>query len=153
MATKVKHGHSSAAGRSPTYKSWHGMKQRATNPNVAAAKHYTGRGIDMDPRWSEFTNFLADMGERPKGTTLDRIDNNRGYWKDNCRWATHDEQHSNKRTNVFIEWQGRRQTIQQWSKETGICFATLRYRMDAGWPVERVLSKKRYAKNQFTPPT
>lgn len=104
----------------------------------------------MDPRWADFVNFLADMGERPPNTTLDRIDNEKGYWKDNCRWATHEQQHNNKRTNIFIEWQGKRQTIQQWARETGICFTTIKSRLTAGWPVEDVFDTKRRAHNGYT---
>lgn len=147
---RVKHGHSSAAGRSPTYRSWHSMKQRALNPNCAAAKHYSERGIHICKRWLEFENFLADMGERPEGTNLERIDNDKGYSPSNCRWATQVEQMRNRRTNVFIEHEGKRQTVREWSLELGISFTTLRTRMKAGWKTERVLSTKRFAKNQFT---
>ena len=145
-----KHGHSSANGRSPTYRTWHGMKQRVTNPKANAANHYIERGITICDRWLDFKNFLADMGERPQGMTLERIDNDKGYEPGNCRWASQGEQMRNRRTNVFIEYKGKRQTVRDWSLELGIPFTTLRTRMQAGWSTERVLSTKRFAKNQFT---
>ena len=126
------------------------MKQRALNPNDINAKHYSERGITVCKRWLKFENFLADMGERPVGTSLDRIDNNKGYSPSNCRWVPQKEQMRNRRTNVFIEYNGKRQTVQDWSKELGISFTTLRTRMLAGWPVERILTTERFAKNQFT---
>lgn len=86
-----KHGHA-VGGVTPTYRIWEGMLHRCRNH-----PEYGGRGIDFDPRWAEFTNFLADMGERPPGLTLDRIDNDGGYWAKNCRWATYSVQNANQR--------------------------------------------------------
>lgn len=91
----------------PTYVSWHAMRQRVRDKNTAYAKRYVDRGIGCDPRWDLFENFLADMGERPpdpEGWTsrksywsLDRIDNDKGYGPDNCRWATPSEQQRGQR--------------------------------------------------------
>jgi hypothetical protein len=83
-----RHGHDGKGHRSPTYTSWVGMKTRVSNPNRHNSARYVSRGIDMDPRWQDFETFLADMGERPAGTTLEREDNDRGYWPSNdCIWA------------------------------------------------------------------
>ena len=80
-----------------TYSSWAHMKQRCDNPNNHAYEDYGGRDITYDPSWWWYENFLADMGPRPEGTTLDRKDNWKGYNKENCRWATHEEQQNNRR--------------------------------------------------------
>lgn len=72
------------------------MKMRCRNPNIHNASSYTGKGITFDPTWLDFNVFLHDMGIRPEGTTLDRIDNDKGYCKSNCRWATSREQWENR---------------------------------------------------------
>ena len=90
---KFKHGMSHA----PEYDSWQAMKERCRNPKTPGFENYGGRGISYDPRWEDFRAFYADMGERPEGTSLDRIDVNADYHKDNCRWATVGIQNFNRR--------------------------------------------------------
>lgn len=85
---------------SPTYSSWAGMKARCLNSKQASFKNYGGRGIKVCERWMDFRNFLQDMGERPEGMTIDRIDVNGGYEPGNCRWATSEQQASNKRNTI-----------------------------------------------------
>ncbi len=84
-------------GGTPTYFSWQAMIGRCTNPKHIAYPWYGARGITVCKRWRTFANFLADMGERPKGTTLDRKDNEKGYEPGNCRWATRIQQDANRR--------------------------------------------------------
>lgn len=97
MGRKHKHGHKAKGKASPTYVSWSNMIQRCTNPNHHRYPLYGGRGIEVCESWHLFVNFLADMGERPGGLTLDRENNDGNYEKDNCRWATNSEQNGNKR--------------------------------------------------------
>lgn len=94
-----KHGHTIGKRESPTYVSWASMIARCTQPTTANYKSYGGRGISVCARWKVFANFLDDMGERPPGMTIDRLDNNRNYDPDNCRWATHAQQSQNLRSN------------------------------------------------------
>lgn len=93
-----KHGHSWRNKKStPTYSSWRAMIQRCLNKKNKAYSRYGGNGISICERWENFENFLKDMGERPAGKTLDRINNKDGYNPDNCRWATIKEQSENRR--------------------------------------------------------
>lgn len=96
-AKKVQHGHSVGGKLSRTYTTWAQMKQRCNNPNKPEYKYYGGRGITVCAEWNDFASFLRDMGERPAGTELERIDNDAGYCLENCRWATHEENSRNRR--------------------------------------------------------
>lgn len=78
------------------------MKHRCDNPQDRCYQYYGGRGIGYDPRWARFENFLADMGERPEGLTLDRVDNDLGYSVDNCRWADAQTQSANRRPRAAV---------------------------------------------------
>jgi len=118
-----------------TYGIWQAMRNRCDRIH----QDYSCRGITYDQRWKVFENFLEDMGEAAEGMSIDRIDVNGNYHKDNCRWATREQQANNTRANVFIEWNGKRQTRAQWEREFGMRPTTLRSRIRAGWPMKRVM--------------
>ena len=91
------HGHGRHDDLSPEYRTWKAMRQRCMNPRAKNYRHYGGRGITVCERWNTFTNFLADMGPKPKGRSIDRINNDGNYEPSNCRWATPKEQAKNTR--------------------------------------------------------
>jgi hypothetical protein len=134
------HGHSTA-GVSPTYHSWCGMLARCTNPSHRSFARYGARGITVCDRWKQFDNFLADMGEKPDGTSLDRIDFNRGYIPGNCRWATPREQARNKRNNYLITIEGMTHCVAEWAELFGIRKDLIWERRQRGWSdVEAVVT-------------
>lgn len=126
----------------PTARSWKAMMARCYRPGVNGYKRYGGAGVAVDARWHSYDQFLADMGERPVGTTLDRIDNARGYEPGNCRWATGEQQANNRSTNRQVTAFGRTQTIAQWAREVGLSHRALHGRLKAGWEIERALSTR-----------
>jgi hypothetical protein len=137
---KTKHGHANARGCSSTYSSWLNMKNRCDNQQGQDYHHYGGRGIAYEPRWADFENFLADMGVKPKGLTLERVDNSRGYSKENCKWATRKDQSRNRRDNVRLTYKGETRVIGEWSEILGISKSAIRSRLAYGWSVEEALS-------------
>lgn len=112
----VKHGMS----QTPTYGSWAAMLDRCFQATDPDWNLYGGRGIKVDQRWLKFENFLADMGKRPEGTSIDRIDPNGDYCKENCRWATAKEQANNRRNNRFLTFKGATKTLAEWALELGL---------------------------------
>jgi hypothetical protein len=129
--------------KTPTWISWDSMIQRCTNPRHKSFADYGGRGIVICDDWWDFGRFLADMGERPKGTTLDRYpDLNGNYEPDNCRWATGKQQGNNRRSNVVLEFDGKKQTVAEWALELGIGPKTIGYRLRNGWTLEEALTMK-----------
>lgn len=136
---KTRHGHCANGRPSPTYASWESMWARCTSETHPVFHRYGGRGIVPCERWRSFEAFLADMGERPAGTTLDRIDNNKGYSPGNCRWATAAEQAANKRNNIRITIAGVTRIAAEWARERGLDRFTVFKRIQRGWdPVEAV---------------
>lgn len=132
-----------------TYVSWRQMWMRCSNPNVKQYQWYGARGIKVCDRWKDFKNFYADMGNRPEGLTLDRIDNDGDYEPSNCRWATQQEQQRNRRDNVWLTLNGQTLTLTEWGRQLGISKVTLCARLTRyGWSVERALTTPALVKSQ-----
>lgn len=132
-STNLKRGHVTSCGclrretsrshgksGTPTFQSWLAMRARCGRESHSDYSSYGGRGIVVCPHWSKFENFLSDMGERPAGTTLDRIDVNGHYEPSNCRWSTASAQQSNKRNNRVIAFEGRLKTRAAWMADLGL---------------------------------
>lgn len=137
----LKHGHSRVGQRSKTYRTWRGMVNRCVCKIHEHYHYYGGRGIQVCDRWIKFENFLEDMGESPSiDHSIDRINNERGYCKENCRWATHKEQCRNRRTNRLITFDGKTQCIAAWSEELNIKQNTIGFRLNRGWTIEETLT-------------
>jgi hypothetical protein len=116
------------------------MHTRVTCTGHYNFKNYGGRGIRICDRWHEFVNFLADMGPRPPGTTLDRIDTNGHYEAANCRWATTHEQRNNCRNTRYLTHDGVTRTAAQWTRFLKWPTHIIDDRLAAGWSVERTLA-------------
>jgi hypothetical protein len=133
--TQTKHG----MYKSKTYKVWFCIRQRCRNPKHVAFARYGGRGITVDPAWDDFRVFLADMGERPEGMQIDRIDNDVGYSKANCRWVTPEINQNNRSNNLWVEYDGQRVTVAQASRLSGVKENTIRERLKRGWTTEQAV--------------
>lgn len=120
-----KHGASRHGSVEPLYRVWLAMRERCNNPLNKAYKNYGGRGIAVCAEWEDYTVFVRDMGERPRGRSLDRIDNNGPYSKQNCRWATTREQAQNSRNARWITFNGETKVLSEWARTFGMPVPTL----------------------------
>lgn len=125
---------------SPTYKVWQAMHQRCGNLNNPGFHRYGGRGIKVCDRWNSFENFLADMGEKPAGMFIERVDNDGDYEPSNCRWATRSEQQRNRRNNRVVTHAGVTLCLKDWALRVGMPPNTLYGRLDKGWDFERAIT-------------
>lgn len=137
IENRVKHGHTNT----PEFLSWKSMVSRCTCQASISWPNYGGRGIKICDRWMDFENFLADMGNRPAGSSIDRIDNDGNYEPENCRWATRIEQGINRRTNTLIELNGVSKSLSEWERETGILSETIKQRICLGWSAKDALTR------------
>ena len=138
----ARHGAKANRKTNGTYSTWQGMKDRCHNPMSQAFSYYGGRGIVVCDRWrDDFQAFLADMGVRPRGMTIDRIDVNGNYEPSNCRWATDIEQARNRRSNRVITWRGETMTLIEWAARLSVNYDALRYRLDEGWPLDEAFTR------------
>lgn len=109
-----------------TYRIWKAMHTRCSNPNTRMYHRYGGRGIAVCGEWSSFEHFFADMGEAPKGMSIERVDNDKGYEKGNCRWATPAEQAHNMYLNRWVTYQGETKILADWARQFSVDPSTLR---------------------------
>lgn len=144
-----KHGHTTHNTQSPTYSSYQNMLARCHRESHPKYRSYGAKGITVCERWREsFENFLFDMGARPIGTTIDRIDGTLGYSKGNCRWASIERQQANIRTNVNVTFNGRTQNISAWARELGLDASNLAWRLRQGWTVEQAMTTTPHTGNR-----
>lgn len=134
------HSRKEGAG-TPTYTVWYDIKRRCFNTKYPQYKDYGGRGIGVCERWLTFKNFLEDMGERPPGLTIERLNNDLGYSPENCVWADRTQQCSNTRRSVKLTLNGRVKTVSGWARELGVSPHTLYSRISLGWSSQRVLAE------------
>lgn len=132
----LKHGMS----KTKIYGIWRSMRSRCENPATAAYKDYGARGISVCERWKSFENFYEDMGERPEGKSLDRIDNSKGYSPENCVWSTSKSQSRNRRGLRTATANGQTKSLGEWAEETGLSVSTLWNRLQLGWSDEDAIN-------------
>lgn len=124
----------------PFYNVWVAMKARCDIPTNKSYKNYGARGIGYSRKWVTFEGFLEDMYENYKPwLSLDRIDNNKGYSKENCRWADAATQASNTRRNKYVEYQNEKLTVSQLARKFNMKPQTLNHRLKNGWDIEKAL--------------
>lgn len=125
-----------------THRIWSGIIKRCTNPKDYSYHRYGGRGITVCERWlTSFQAFYDDMGECPDGLSIERIDVNKGYSPENCKWATFGEQCRNRRSNRLITYQGRELCVTDWAPIVGISAKTIFTRLNVGWSDERAITE------------
>ena len=116
-----------------THNIWMNMRARCELPTNKSYSYYGGRGITVCRRWRKFEHFLADMGEAPAGLSLERLNNDKGYSPENCKWATRAEQMRNQRRTIRISHNGRTQSLSDWADEVGLAPLTIWKRLKRGW--------------------
>jgi len=146
LRAKQKHGMS----KTTEYRIWTAMIQRCHNKKTPSYRSYGKRGIQVCDSWRKsFLAFFADMGPRPAGLSLDRINNDGNYEPANCRWATKHEQARNRRDNVRITLNGATKSPDQWSAELGLSAHTISRRRKEGYSPEEVLARKSFGKRHI----
>lgn len=125
--------------KSPTHTCWKNMRRRCETKSSSRYKNYGARGIKVCDRWKIFENFLNDMGEKPSGLTLERIDVDKDYQPDNCRWASPTDQHFNKTNTRYIDYNGEKIPLGRLCREFDIRFNVVWKRLSRGWDIEKAL--------------
>jgi hypothetical protein len=130
--------------KTPTYNVWAGMLSRCRNPKHKWFDRYGGRGISVCEHWADFQNFFADMGKKPPGFSIDRIDNDGNYSFENCRWATAREQIRNRSNTRMIEYEGNVISIAELAGQRGISNKKVFDRLERGYSIEQAIANVRY---------
>ena len=154
ISSQLRNGHTKSCGclhkdkitthdkwQIPEYNVWASIKNRCLNKKDIAYRNWGGRGITVCYRWLKFENFFEDMGKRPKGLQIDRINNDGNYCKENCKWSTIKQQARNRRTNRIITYKGEKKCLAEWAEEFGIKYTNLQKRLKNGWSIERAFTK------------
>lgn len=136
------HGAAKRGNQLKIYRVWVSMVGRCEHEKHKEWKNYGGRGIRVCQRWLDYRNFIADMGAPPSGHSLERRDNNAGYCKENCVWATPYVQARNRRTNRFITIGNFHGCFKDVAKHFGIGVRRVYWRINAGWSIEDAFTKK-----------
>lgn len=138
----LKHGHSKGGVRSSEYTCWKSLRSRCLNKNDRGYSRYGGRGITVCKRWRDsFEAFLEDMGLKPSPKhSIDRINNNKGYSKSNCRWALLVTQARNRRSNRKLKFRGESLCIIEWAERLGCRYQRIVSRLHRGWSIEKALT-------------
>lgn len=147
---RATHGECRQSSKTAEFGVWSGMNQRCHSPNYHGYFRYGGRGIQVCDRWrgkGGYQRFLADMGRRPNGHSIERIDNEGNYEPGNCRWASTKQQCNNRRSNAVLEIRGRKQTVSEWAAEVDVSPHLIFGRLGDGWsPEDAVFKPKRGAR-------
>jgi hypothetical protein len=141
VVTQLKYKHGGKG--TPEYMAWKNMKSRCLNPNNNRFKDWGGRGVTIHESWvNDFDAFLKDLGPKPVGSSLDRINNNLGYQPGNCEWRTMAQQNNNRRNNISIEYNGEVKNVCAWAAHFGITNNTFHsWRVRKGWTMQEIEAK------------
>lgn len=143
--SRYRHGMASTKSRNIIYSKWSGMKRRCLNKNDKSYPRYGGTGVTISKSWLDFVNFYSDMSSSYfVGASLDRIDNDKGYSKENCRWVPLNQQSKNRRCVPLYEINGEKLNARDWDRKLGLKLGTVRARIKANnWSIEKALTAPR----------
>lgn len=141
----MKHG---GASSTRAYRCWCSMLHRCENPNDKGFHRYGGRGITVCAEWHDFETFRRDMGDPPDNRSIERINNNRGYSPDNCKWATDKEQQRNLRSNRMLTLNGVTKCASDWADIVGLTTSQICDRLRLGWSAEDAITTPKLKKGQ-----
>lgn len=135
--------------KTPEYRVWQQLRDRCRNPSNKKFYLYGARGVTVCARWDNFSNFLEDMGPRPRGATIERVNSDKGYCPENCKWATYTEQNRNTSRNSMITFEGVTRCASEWAEITGLTRYTVANRIRRGWSVKKALTtpQRKYPKH------